>query len=109
MGDKDLKLRILKVREPFEEPLLIGMGGESSQGVDMGFYRNLFSEEPDALCPIDNPSSDRSLSLIADNDNMGFLPPEVVFQVVLDSSGVAHSACRDDDSRSLILVDRFGL
>ena len=107
MVDKDLRLRILKVRKPFEEPFLIGMSRESSQGVDMGFYRNLFSEEPDALCSIDNPSSDRSLSLIADDDNMGFLPPEVVLQMMLDPSGVTHSARRDDDPRSLILVDRF--
>ncbi len=107
MIDEDFELRILEMGEPFEQPLLIRMGRESSQSVNTGFYRDLFSEEPNRFGSVDDPPADRPFALIPDDHDVGLRPPEVVFQMVLNASRITHPAGRNDDSGSRILVDRL--
>ena len=98
MVDEDLEVRISEVGKPFEQPFLIRMGRKSTQGVDMGSDSNLLAKKPDGLRPINDPSPNRTFRLIADEDDVGFGPPEVVFQVMLDPAGVTHPTSRYDDS-----------
>src|SRR4030042_3073137 len=107
MVEEDLELRIFKVREPFEKPFLVSMGGESTQGMNMSLYCNLFSKEPDGLRSIDDSSPECPLGLVTDDHDMGCFPPEMVFQMVLDSSSLTHSAGTNDNPCSRILVDGF--
>ena len=70
MIDKDLEVRVFEVREPLEKPPLIGMGRESSEGVDVGLDCDLLSKEPDRLRSIDEPPSDGSFCLVADDHDV---------------------------------------
>ncbi len=92
MVDKDLELRVTEMRKPSEQPFLVRMSRESSQRMDVGIHGNLLSEKPDRFGSINDSPSGSALCLITDDDNMRFISPEVVLQMVLDPPRVAHSA-----------------
>src|SRR5512137_2367518 len=109
MVDKDLKPGIPDVGKPIEKPFLVGMSGESSQGMDMSLDGNLLPKELDHLRPVDHPPANGPFSLIADDDDVGFFPPEVMLQMVLNPPRVAHPARGDNNPGSRVFVNRLRL
>src|SRR4030042_1183728 len=77
--------------------------------MNVSFYSNLFTKKPYRLCSIDEPSPNRSFALITDDDDMRLFSPEMMFQMVFDSSGVAHPARGDDDPRAGIIISASGM
>ena len=57
---------------------------------------------------LDNASTQRALCLIANEQNGVFRLPQVVFQVVFNSSGFAHTTGGQNDFRAFVRVDCFG-
>lgn len=46
--------------------------------------------------------------MVTDEHNGAFWPPEVVLQMVLDASGLAHAGCGDDYLGAIVEVDGAG-
>ena len=74
---------------------------------DVRVHMNLFLEQFHFLRASDQRPSQCADGLIADEKNRALLPPEVVFQMMLDSSRIAHAARGDNDLRGFVEVDGF--
>ena len=85
------------------------MGAETAEGVNLCFHADGFAKNADFFFSVDEAASERAVALEADDDDVGGGLPEVVFEVVQDASGVAHSGTGHDEAGSVDFVDAAGL
>lgn len=76
---------------PFEQSFLICVAAHARELDDVRVHMNLFLEQFHFLRASDQRPSQRADGLIADEENRTLLPPEVVLQMMLDSSCIAHA------------------
>ena len=86
--------------DPPEEVRLASMRAETVQGVDSCLDSDVLAEDPHALCPLDELAAQGPVRLKANNKDVRFRAPEIVFQVVQDSSSCAHPRTRHDETRT---------
>ena len=94
---------------PFEQSFLICVAAHARKLDDVRVHMNLFLEQFHLLRASDQRPSQCTDGLIADEENRTLLPPEVVLQMMLDSSRIAHAARGDNDLRLGVEVDRLGI
>ena len=105
VGDKETLGFLLHLAIPRQELLLVGMGRKSAHGRDFRFHLDGFAHDLDLFHPVHELPSQGPFGLITGNDDGAFPPPQVMFQVMQDPTGVAHAAGRQDDFRSVRVVD----
>ena len=99
----------LQTARPFEQSFLICVAAHARELDDVRVHMNLFLEQFHFLRASDQRPSQCTDGLIADEENRTLLPPEVVLQMMLDSSCIAHAARGYDDLRGFVEVDGFRL
>lgn len=94
---------------PIEEFGLARVGREAANGVDLGADGDGFAEDADHGCAFDEFAAEGAVGLVADDDDVDALAPEVVLEVVKDAAAGAHARAGDHDGGALMVVDGFGL
>src|SRR5262245_24974941 len=67
------------------------MGAEAVQGVDRSPHGDLLAQHTYEFLAVNQPSTQRALSLIANNEQMSIGLPQVFFQMMDYSTCVAHT------------------
>ena len=94
--------------QPGEQLVLPGVGGEAVDGVDTGSDVHIFTEQGDLAGFFHDLAAGGAHGLVAHEDDAGPGLPDVVLEVMAHTARVAHAAGRDDDGRSLVVVDALG-
>lgn len=92
-----------------EELRLIGVGGETINGVDASPNRNFFAENNHLLGAVDYAAGESPNSCVADKYDARILATEVVLEVVAHAAAGAHARAGHDDGSAMDTVDRNGL
>ena len=94
--------------EPFQQVGLTGMGTESTQGMNVGFNGDPFAKNGHHLFAVHQLTSESSVALISDDQNVTSRPPQIIPEVMQNSACVAHTRSGQDQQRTHLLVDPFG-
>lgn len=84
------------------------MCGNSLERLNACRYSDILAKQVYIFNPVQKASAERSLYLIAHKKYSTFRSPEIVLQVMPDTSGFAHSRSRDDDLRRRVGIDQLG-
>src|SRR5690606_18753565 len=95
----------LEMADPIDQLGLARMCGEAAESMHPGSYRDALMQQLDGLSTVDNGPTQSAAGLKARNDQVTFLAPEVVLEVVQDPSAVTHAATGDDDCAAFEAVD----
>ncbi|MFM1943428.1 MAG: hypothetical protein RI897_2410 [Verrucomicrobiota bacterium] len=77
--------------EPVEEVGLACVGAEPAERVDFGADSDGLAVDFDFGCAFDEESAEGAVALVADDEDVGFRAPEVLFEVVEDTAAGAHA------------------
>ena len=103
-------LRLLaESAQPPQQAVAVGVRRQPVDVFHGGADGNLTAEDPHPFLPLQQPASQCALRLKAHQHHRIFAVPEMIFQMVTDPAGVAHSRGRDDDAAALITVDALGV
>ena len=94
---------------PGQEFALIGMGGEAVDGVDGSADRDILSEQIEMAGAIDDVAGRGAGSGKSDEDDGGFLAPEIVTQMVTDAAASTHARTGHDHGTAADAVDGDGI
>ncbi len=105
MHDKDQFWIFLKMPQPVQQPLLVGMSADPCKLLNMCFDADGFAKKPYFRHALYDIAPQCPQSLIANEQNGRFRPPEVMLQMVADTPCFAHARCRNDDLRVFVKID----
>src|SRR5271166_6516494 len=108
MGKKHFWLSLSERVKPFQKVVLTCMCAETVQGMNYSADLNLFSQDFNLLESIDKFSSQGSIALESDNNQMGCWIGQVEFEMMLDASPVAHPCASQNDARTAVIVELLG-
>jgi hypothetical protein len=94
---------------PTDQLGLAGMSGKPSERMNTGLDGYIFPTHPESCCAVYQGPPRRAARLKADEDDVGVFSPQVVLQVVADTTAVAHAAAGDDHSAGFYSVQRHRL
>ena len=100
---------VFKAFQPIKESLLIRMSANSFQDFNFGIHGNTVPEKLHRLRPFNQLASQRSNRLVSHKTNRTLWTPQIVFQMVPDSSRFTHAGCRNNHLRLLVKVDQLRL
>jgi hypothetical protein len=85
------------------------MTGIGVDGADPGLHPHLLAMDADLCRPAADQGTQRARRLVADEQDRRLGPPQVVLEVMLHPSGIAHARAREDDRATADAADRFAL
>ena len=100
---------ILEARIPVDEIALIGMRRQAADRVHPGTHPVRVAPEPHLIGAVDEATTQGTHCLVANDDDMTFRSPDVVFQMVLYAPARTHAAPCDDDGACLDFIDQHRL
>ena len=109
MDHKHFFRLFLKSAQPFQKAFPVRMAADAVQFTDLRSHLDLLTKKLHLIRAFNDGPSQRSHCLITHEENRTFRPPEVVFQMVLDSACLAHAAGGKNHFRIRIKVDIFGI
>src|SRR6185503_6359544 len=98
-----------KCAEPGEQIGLPCVGTEPAKRMDAPFHSNLLAMDANEFLPVDEAPAKRTVSLVADDQNMRIRFPQVRLEVMEDASGVTHARARHNETRAGLIVDLHGI
>ena len=117
-GRKGIRHRVLSVHDedprwllhgeaidPLDQSRLVCVTGQAVQLTDLRPDRDRLSEDVHLLRTVRDAPPRRADGLISHEQNRAFRPPQIVFEVVLDASSIAHAGRRDDHLGLVVAVD----
>src|SRR4029453_13646450 len=99
--------RPAEVSEPCLELVLVGMGGEAADRADLAAYLALLAVDAGALRALLEVAAERSLSLVADEEQRAARIGEEVLEVVHDPAAGQHSGAGNDHDRPVGVPNRL--
>ena len=105
MDHEHLFRLLLEAAEPFDQPVFVRMTAHAHQLFNLRPYLNGLTEKLHLVDSVHKQSAQRSHRLIPHKQNGTFRSPEVMLQMMPDTSGIAHSGSGNDDFRRLVKVD----
>ena len=108
MIDKYLLRLLLERCDPAIQTILICMTADTGQYTDLCLYFNIFTKQLHMLRTFYNGAAQCSVRLVSNKQNGRFLSPQIMLQMMLDTSGITHTAGRNDNLRFLVKVDHLG-
>ena len=99
----------IKVLDPVHQMIVVGVGAEALEVHDLGPHGDVLAKQLHAGRTVQQVPAQRTRGLEAHEHHGAVAPPEVVLQVVADTSGIAHAAGGDDDLGGLVHVQQLGL
>ena len=110
MNDKHFsRLWFLNAPNPANELLRVSMGGKAFHHLYRRPHSDFLAHHADALHAVHKAAPQTALRLIPGEENRGFRPPEVVFQMMENTPGVGHTAGRKNDSRAFGAIESLRL
>ena len=107
MYDKNLLWWLFKRRNPLGQMISVRMTADTRK-IDNGcLYINLLTEQLYFLHSVKKGMSKRSRYLITNKQDCGIRSPQIVFQMMTDTTGFAHTGCRNDHLRLCIYIDHL--
>ena len=103
--ERTLSARLLL---PGQQLRLVGMGGETIDGVDAGPNRNILAENVHLLGAVDNLACKRPDGGVADEHDARILATKIVLEVVAHAAARAHARAGHDDGPAMDAVYRNG-
>ena len=94
--------------QPVQQPLFVRVAGGAVEHGDLRAHRDVLAEELHGLRAVFQLPAERTLRLIAYEQDDVFLAPKVVLQMVADSARLAHAAGGENDLGLGIGVDELG-
>ena len=94
---------------PLHQRVVSGVGGQPLEVDNLGLDRNLFPKHLDLLRPVEQMTAKAALGLEAHENHRALGPPQVVLEMVADTAGITHAACRNDDLGMVVHVEQLGL
>ena len=85
------------------------MAADALDLLDPCFDLDRLTEQLHFLASLNNAASQCADCLIASKQNRTLRSPEVVFQMMADTTCLTHAGCRDDNLRFLVEVDCNGI
>ena len=85
------------------------MTADTRHLTDLCAYSNRLTKQFNFGRTFDQGTAKRSDCLITDKQDRIVRIPQIMFQMVFDSTGIAHTTCRNDHLAVFIKVDRFGI
>jgi len=82
---------------PSQQLRLVGMGGETIDGVDASPNRNILTENVHLLGAVDNKAPESPGGCVADEYNARILAAEIVPEVVAHAAAGAHTRAGHDN------------
>ena len=108
MAHKYLFWLLFESFRPLHQSLIICMTTDARQNFDLCIDLNLFPEQFDLFRSFHQRTPRCTDCLISHKQNRTFRSPQIVFQVMLNPTGIAHTTGRDNDLRAVVKVDGFG-
>ena len=99
----------LKVSEPLQQFVHVGVVAELFEGGDLRAHGNDLAEDLHLARAVLDLAAARAHRLEADEQDEVARVRQALDQVVLDAAALAHSVGGDDDRREVALVDLLGL
>ena len=93
---------------PSQQLRLVGMGGETINGVDASPNRNILAENVHLLGAVDNSARESPNGCVADEHDARILATEIVLEVVAHAAAGAHARAGHDDGPAMDAVYRNG-
>src|SRR5450830_2012147 len=89
---------------PSQQLSLVGMGGETVNGVNASPNRNILTEYVHLLLAVDNTARESSNGCVADEHDARILATEIVLEVVAHAAAGAHARAGHDDGLAMDVV-----
>ena len=105
MHNEYMRRLLLEMIDPVQKTVHICMSADSGKDCDAGIYFNIFTKKFYTIRTFYQFASKRSYSLISYKKNGTFSSPEIVLQMMADSSGFTHTGSGKDDLWLLVEVD----
>jgi hypothetical protein len=109
VGDKDHLRSLFHGFDPGHQAHVIRMPRNARKLADLCPYFNLFTEELNTVSTVDYSTAGCAYRLVSYEQDGTLFSPQIVLQVMLDASGIAHAAGGDDDLRLFVVIDRLRL
>ena len=109
MHEEDTVRRLLVGTDPVHEAELIRMARHIGHLRDLRLHRHLLTEELHVIGTIHQRPAQRALRLVAGENDGRLRTPEIVLDVMADTTRIAHAGGRDDHLRRLVKVDGLRL
>ena len=93
---------------PVDQPLLIRMTAQSRHFPDLSAHGNRLTEQLHFVSTLYQCPAQCSHRLIADEQDRTLRSPQIMLQMMPDTSCITHTGCGDNDLRCLVEVDGFG-
>ena len=108
MVDKDRLGLFLEASQPPQKTCLVSVTAGAVEGGDLCVDGNVLTEEPYPVGSVLQLSAQRTLGLVAYEQDGIFRTPEVVLQMVADTARFAHTAGREDHFGAVVEIDLLG-
>src|SRR5215510_16046906 len=96
VGQNDARFAWCNCTKPGKEIGHTCVSAKSTERVDLRLNGNLLTVDAHEFGAFHQTAPQRFTTLISDDENMSVLFPEILFEMMEDSSGIAHaSACHD--------------
>ena len=95
--------------DPLKQPCLIRMAADALYLFYMGFDFYRFTKQLYFFSSLDNTAAQCAYRLISGKENGAFRSPEIMLQMVSDTSGITHACGRDNYLRLFVKVDGNGI
>ena len=109
VDNKNLPGLRLHIAQPLEQMVVIRMGAETLEVHDLRLHGDLLAEELDAVSAIQQMATERAGGLEAYEHHRVLCTPEIVLEMMADTTRVAHTGCGDDDLGGRVKVQCLGL
>src|SRR5664279_1105640 len=95
---------------PSQQLRLVGVGGETINGIDASPDRNILAENVHLLLAVDNTARESPNGRVADKHDARILATKIVLEVVAHAAAGAHARAGHDDGPAMDAVyrNRFG-
>ena len=96
---------IVKGVQPTHQAHAVGMRTGVAQHFDMGVYRDVIAQDAHPFGAVLNGVAEGAYRLISHKEDGAFVAPQIVLQMVADTSRLAHAAGGNDHLGTGVLVD----
>lgn len=94
--------------QPLQKLGLAGVRRKTAKRMDFCPDNELLADDPECFRPIDECPPWRPVCLESHEYHVRLLAPEIVFQVMSNSTPVAHTAAGNNDRTAFDIVQRHG-
>ena len=109
MYNKNPFWHFMHMTYPLGQMVAVGMTADTRQINNLSFDPDSLTEQLDLLGAMQQIIAQRSRYLIADKQDRTLRPPQIMFQMMANTTGLTHAGCGKDNLRLHIKIDALGI